>query len=230
MFAEIWGSPYRFLLAAAVLAAILCLFPVKVDAPEEPQTMLASDATVPPPAAAQGFPTAQEVPAVQEASAAQEAPAGQEAPAAQDRPAGADLSERTSAGCFLHRTLYYAPCGHSVQRREELPARLMGMSRALLEKEIASVIPGAAVTGFSSSEVDIALSTDIPCPLHWVLRGGEDGKLAVLQNRSGEALEVVRTTDVPLSQAPQDDQAQLRAGRIFDDVQALEGYLESLSS
>lgn len=210
MFAEIWRSPYRFLIAAAVLAAMLCLFPVKVDAPEEPQTMLASEATVPPPSAAQ-----EEV---------------QGFPAAQELPAGADLSERTSAGCYLHRTLYYAPCGHSVQRREELPAQLTGMSRALLEKEIGSVIPGAAVTGFSASEVDIALSTDIPCPLHWVLRGGEDGKLAVLQNRSGEALEVVRVTDVPLDKAPQDDQAQLRTGRIFDDVQALEGYLESLSS
>ena len=212
MFAEIWGSPYRFFLAAAVLAAILCLFPVKVDAPEEPQTMLASEATVPPPSAAQGYPAAQEL------------------PAAQDRPAGADLSERTAAGCFLHRTLYYAPCGHSVQRREELPAQLVGMSRALLEQEISRVIPSAAVTGFSSSEVDIALSTDIPCPLHWVLRGGEDGKLAVLQNRSGETLEIVRTTDVPLDKAPQEDQAQLREGRVFDDVQALEGYLESLSS
>ena len=217
LFAQIWGSPYRFFLAAAVLAAILCLFPVKVDAPEEPQTLLASEATVPPPAAAQE-------------PDAQGFPAAQELPAAQDRPAGADLSERTAAGCFLHRTLYYAPCGHSVQRREELPAQLVGMSRALLEQEIGSVIPGAAVTGFSSSEVDIALSADIPCQLHWVLRGGEDGKLAVLQNRNGETLEVVRATDVPLEQAPQDDQAQLRAGRIFDDVQALEGYLESLSS
>ena len=210
MFAEIWGSPYRFLIAAAVLAAILCLCPVKVDAPEEPQTMLASEATVPPPSAAQegaqGFPAAQEL------------------------PAGADLSERTAAGCFLHRTLYYAPCGHSVQRREELPAQLVGMSRALLEQEISRVIPGAAVTGFSSSEVDISLSADIPCPLHWALRGGEDGRLAVLQNRSGETLETVRTTDVPLDKAPQDDQAQLREGRVFDDVQALEGYLESLSS
>ena len=212
MFAEIWGSPYRFLIAAAVLAAILCLFPVKVDAPEEPQTMLASEATVPPPSAAQGFPAAQEY------------------PAAQELPAGADLSERTAAGCFLHRTLYYAPCGHSVQRREELPAQLVGMSRALLEQEISRVIPGAAVTGFSSAEVDISLSADIPCPLHWVLRGGEDGRLAVLQNRSGETLETVRTTDVPLDKAPQEDQAQLREGRVFDDVQALEGYLESLSS
>lgn len=216
MFAQIWGSPYRFFLAAAVLAAILCLFPVKVDAPEEPQTMLASEATVPPPSAAQ--------------EGAQGFPAAQEPSAIQEMPAGADLSERTASGCYLHRTLYYAPCGHSVQRREELPAQLVGMSRALLEQEIGGVIPGAAVTGFSASEVDIALSADIPCPLHWVLRGGEDGKLAVLQNRNGEALEVVRNTDVPLDKAPQDDQAQLRAGRIFDDVQALEGYLESLSS
>ena len=31
MFAQIIGSPYRFFLAAAVLAAILCLFPAKVE-------------------------------------------------------------------------------------------------------------------------------------------------------------------------------------------------------
>lgn len=212
MFASIWKSPYRFLLAAAVLAVMLCLFPVTVDAPEEPQTLLAAESSMPPP------------------SAVQNSSVAQERDSENDRPAWADLSERTAAGCFLHRTLYYAPCGHSVQRREALPAQLVGMSRALLEQEIGGVIPGAAVTGFSASEVDIALSTDIPCPLHWVLKNGEDGKLAVLQNRSGEALEVVRATDVTLAQAPQDDQAELREGRIFDDVQALEGYLESLSS
>ena len=189
--------PYGFFVLAAVLAALLCLFPVKVDAPEGGQSVRA-------------------------ASEATASPDGV--------PAGADLSERTDGQTALHRTLYYAPCGHSVQRREELPAQLVGMSRALLEQEIGSVIPGAAVTGFSSSEVDISLSTDIPCPLHWVLRGGEDGRLAVLQNRSGETLETVRTTDVPLDKAPQEDQAQLREGRVFDDVQALEGYLESLSS
>lgn len=219
MFASIWKSPYRFLIAAAVLAVALCLFPVTVDAPEEPQTLMAAESSMPPPSAVQSQPAAQNDAAERNPSVPQ-----------QELPAGADLSERTAAGCYLHRTLYYAPCGHSVQRREELPAQLVGMSRALLEQQIGSVIPGAAVTGFSAAEVDIALSTEIPCPLHWVLRGGEDGKLAVLQNRSGETLEVVRNTDVSLTQAPQDDQAQLRAGRIFDDVQALEGYLESLSS
>jgi len=195
LFAQIWGSPYRFFLAAAVLAAILCLFPAKVDAPEDMQLT-----------------------------------AAQTAAPAKDYPVGADLSERTSAGCYLHRTLYYAPCGHSVQSRSALPVQLAGMSRKLLEQEIAGVIPGAAVTGFSSSEVDIAVSMDIPCPLHWVLRAGDDGLLHVLQNRNGEALETVRSTDIPLERVGQEEQQAMREGRMFDDVQALEGYLESLSS
>ena len=199
MFAEffsgVFRGPYRFLIAAAVLAAILCLFPARVE--EETPQLIADN------------PTAQPV---------------------ADLPAGADLSERTSGGCMLHRTLYYAPCGHSVQRREKLPAQLTGLSRAALEQEIAGVIPGAAVTGFSGAEVDIALSTDIPCPLHWVLRAGEDGMLCIMQNTMGEALEIVRSTDIPLAHVQEDEKQELLRGRIYDDVQALEGYLESLSS
>ena len=196
MFDQALRSPLRFFLAAAVLAAILCLFPAKVDAPEQGQ-MLAAEQTQAP---------------------------------ADDRPVGADLSERTSAQGYLHRTLYYAPCGHSVQRREELPAQLTGLSRAAMEETLPGVIPGAAVTGFSADEVDIAVSTDIPCPLHWVLRIGEDGMLHVLQNRDGESLETVRETDVSASGMGAEETAALLKGRIFDDVQALEGYLESISS
>ena len=88
----------------------------------------------------------------------------------------------------------------------------------------------AAVTGFSAGEVDITTRMDMPCPLHWVLRGGEDGLLAVWQNTTGEALSVVRKTDIPVTAAAEEEQDELRDGRMFDDVQALEGYLESLSS
>ena len=52
-----------------------------------------------------------------------------------------------------------------------------------------------------------------------------------MQNTTGEALSAVRSSDVPLALAPQEDRALLLAqGMVFDDVQALEGYLESLSS
>ena len=200
MFAELFSgvmrAPYRFFIAAAVLAALLCLFPARVE--EENPELVA------------------------------ETPAAQ--PQIADLPAGADLSERTSGGCMLHRTLYYAPCGHSVQRREKLPAQLTGLSRQALEKEIGGVIPGAAVTGFSGAEVDITQRTDIPCPLHWMLGSGEKGRLVVMQNRNGEAMEVIRETEIPLGRVPQEALSEIRQGKIFDDVQALEGYLESLSS
>ena len=147
-----------------------------------------------------------------------------------EAPAGADLSAQTNRETYLHRTLYYAPCGHSVQRREKLPTQLVGLTRGVLEKEIGGLYENAAVTGFSAGEVDITTRMDMPCPLHWVLRGGEDGLLAVWQNTTGEALSVVRKTDIPVTAAAEEEQDELRDGRMFDDVQALEGYLESLSS
>lgn len=147
-----------------------------------------------------------------------------------EAPAGADLSAQTNRETYLHRTLYYAPCGHSVQRREKLPAQLVGLTRGALEKEIGGLYENAAVTGFSAGEVDITTRMDMPCPLHWVLRGGEDGLLAVWQNTTGEALSVVRKMDIPVTAAAEEEQDELRDGRMFDDVQALEGYLESLSS
>lgn len=147
-----------------------------------------------------------------------------------EAPAGADLSAQTNRETYLHRTLYYAPCGHSVQRREKLPAQLVGLTRGALEKEIGGLYENAAVTGFSAGEVDITTRMDMPCPLHWVLRGGEDGLLAVWQNTTGEALSVVRKTDISVTAAAEEEQDELRDGRMFDDVQALEGYLESLSS
>ena len=147
-----------------------------------------------------------------------------------EAPAGADLSAQTNRETYLHRTLYYAPCGHSVQRREKLPAQLVGLTRGALEKEIGGLYENAAVTGFSAGEVDITTRMDMPCPLHWVLRGGEDGLLAVWQNTTGEALSVVRKTDIPVTAAAEEEQDELCDGRMFDDVQALEGYLESLSS
>ena len=134
-----------------------------------------------------------------------------------EAPAGADLSAQTNRETYLHRTLYYAPCGHSVQRREKLPAQLVGLTRGVLEKEIGGLYENAAVTGFSAGEVDITTRMDMPCPLHW-------------ENTTGEALSVVRKTDIPVTAAAEEEQDELRDGRMFDDVQALEGYLESLSS
>ena len=82
-----------------------------------------------------------------------------------EAPAGADLSVKTDRDAYLHRTMYYAPCGHSVQRREKLPARLVGLTRGALEKEIGGLYENAAVTGFSAAEVDVSTRMDVPAAL-----------------------------------------------------------------
>lgn len=208
----IMNRPYSFFVLAAILAALMCLFPVKVDAPEQERALLAAGGTPQPFAQTDDN---------RSASAAQK-----EA----QLPTGADLSERTAAGAYLHKTLYYAPCAHSVQHRQALPAQLVGLTRAALEQEIGRVLPGAQVTGFSGAEVDVTIRMKMPCPLHWMLQSGEDSLLGVYQNRTGEGMELVRATDVPLERVPQEERQAIVSGRVFDDVQALEGYLESLSS
>lgn len=192
---KFFGLPARLIMAAAVIALLLCLLPARVNAPEPTQPRQAETAQLEP----------------------------------RPVPAAADLSERTGSDAWLHRTLCYV-CGHSVQRREKLDARLVGLSRSALDQALPSVLPGACVTGFSAGEVDISLRRDIPCPLHWVLKTGDDGMLSIWQNRTGEEMEPLRSTDVPARAAPEEEQDALREGMLFDDIQALEGYLESLSS
>ena len=109
--------PYRFLAAAALIALLLCLLPVRVDAPGQPESAEL---------------------------------AGAPSPSPQGIAAGIDLSERTGSACLLHRTLFYAPCGHSVQRREELPAALTGLTRTALCAQLETALPGAKLTGFSA--------------------------------------------------------------------------------
>ena len=78
--------------------------------------------------------------------------------------------------------------------------------------------------------VPFCLSKCPYCDFYSLPLAGDDGLLAVLQNTTGETLTVVRRTDIPIALAAGEEQDELRDGRMFDDVQALEGYLESLSS
>ena len=197
------ASPYRFFAIAALLAVLFSMLPTQADAPETDGMRLAT----------------------QERQAQRE----EETLRADGVPAGADLSDQTREDTFLHRTMRYV-CGHSVQRREVMPAQLRGLTHTALEKELGRVIPGARVTAFSAQEVDIVQGMDMPCPLHWVLQLGESGRLEVLQNVTGEALSVIRQTEIGRSQLGEETVQELLSGVIFDDVQALEGYMESLSS
>ena len=126
-------SPYRYLLAAAVLAAMLCLLPARgADAPVQTEKSLELTA--------------------------------RQSDAPQEEPAGADLSDRTQKNAYLHQTLYYAPCGHSVQRREKLPAKLVGLTRGALESEIGSASSPMTFNGVSSHIGSVSSFRRAPSP------------------------------------------------------------------
>ena len=197
-------SPYRFFVVAAILAALFSMLPTQADTPQEREIFLAAQEEI----SAQG---------------------DGKMPMGEGVPAGADLSQQTQEGTFLHRTMRYA-CGHSVQRREPLPAQLRGLNHAALDETIGTVMPKVQVTGFSVREVDVVQRMEIPCPLHWVLRLGEHGTLEVLQNVDGESLFVIREMEIEREMLGEETVQELLAGMTFDDVQALEGYLESLNS
>ena len=197
-------SPYRFFVVAAILAALFSMLPMQADTPQEREIFLAAQEEI----SAQG---------------------DGKMFMGEGVPAGADLSQQTQEGTFLHRTMSYA-CGHSVQRREPLPAQLRGLNHAALDETIGTVMPKVQVTGFSVREVDVVQRMEIPCPLHWVLRLGERGTLEVLQNVDGESLFVIREMEIEREMLGEETVQELLAGMTFDDVQALEGYLESLNS
>ena len=70
----------------------------------------------------------------------------------------------------------------------------------------------------------------MPCPAHWVIWAGADGKLGVYRNLYGEELLCLRNLEIAVSAAPESDEAQLRRGMCFDTEQEAEAYLEAIQS
>ena len=140
-----------------------------------------------------------------------------------EAPAGADLSVKTDRDAYLHRTMYYAPCGHSVQAagKAARPARRADARRA--GKEIGGLYENAAVTELSRRRGGREHAHGrYPARCIGSCGRGTTNLLAVLQNTTGETLTVVRRTDIPVALAAGGGAGRASRRRMFDDVQALE--------
>lgn len=129
-------------------------------------------------------------------------------------------------GCVLHQTLQYAVCGHSVERNLDAPDTVLGMNREVFAQAMADW----RVTAFASQRIEMARTMEMPCPAHWVIRAGADGKLGVYRNLYGEELCCLRELDMGVSAAPESDEAALRVGLCFDTEADAEVYIESIQS
>ena len=137
-----------------------------------------------------------------------------------------DATQTLSADCAVTQQFTYAPCGHRVTRRLPLPGELAGKGRA----ELTAAYSDWQVTAFSPEAVEMERTLAIFCPQHIVLLPDEGGMLCAWQNRYGDALTLVKTLDLAVSELPDSAQEEARRGKGFDSLEALEKWLESAES
>lgn len=137
-----------------------------------------------------------------------------------------DDSQALAGTCAITQQMTYAPCGHRVTRRIALPQELAGRTRS----DLAAAYPDWQVTAFSPEAVEMERTFAICCPQHIVLLPDEGGMLCAWQNRYGDALSLVKALGEPVGDMPDDVQEELRRGKLFDSLGALEKWLEGAGS
>lgn len=130
------------------------------------------------------------------------------------------------AGCQVIQHLSYTPCGHELTRRLDIPQELVGKTRA----EVEGAYDQWRVTEFLPKQVTMEQQIDIYCAQHVVLMPDESGVLSVFQNKYGDALAFVKSLEIPMDTLPDAVQEEVRPGKGFDDMTALEQWLESVES
>lgn len=137
-----------------------------------------------------------------------------------------DPQMTTAADCQLIQHMTYAPCGHSLTRRQLIPTELAGQNREALS----SAYDAWKITSFASAEVVMEQTLSLYCPEHVVLMPDEGGMLCIFQNKYGDALALVKELDLLLSELPDSVQQAVRQGKGFATIEELEKWLEGADS
>ena len=139
---------------------------------------------------------------------------------------GSSTVQTLNADCALIQHLTYAPCGHSLTRRQTLPPDLTGKTRADLE----AAYDAWQVTSFAPGEVTMEQSLTMYCPEHIILMPDDSGMLCIFQNKYGDALALIEALDIPLSDLPDSYQEEIRPGKPFPTQTELSQWLEASDS
>lgn len=140
--------------------------------------------------------------------------------------AGSVGEDGVKEGCQLVQRLHYTPCGHEMTRRLDAPSELWGKDR----EDVEAAYDQWRITSFAPGEIAMELKLDIPCSRHLVLMPDEAGVLGIFENKYGDALAFVRSLEIPLQSLSQAAAEEVRPGKCFDTLEALEQWLESVES
>lgn len=142
------------------------------------------------------------------------------APAAEALENGA----RIRPTCAVIQTMGFSRCGHSVTRRVNAPAALVGGDFAAVQSyydlwQIEACTPE-----------QITMSREIPlyCPMHQVLAVNEAGEIVLTHNAYGDGMAVVTTYPLSVDDLSPDAREALLAGKGFASREEAETWLASV--
>ncbi len=153
----------------------------------------------------------------------QEEPESTLAPMAQ---VGAISDQTVAEGCEMVQTLTYTKCNHEVVRRVTVPTELYGKTLA----DVENLYPQWQITSFGALQIEMQQKPDMFCPDHKVLMINDAGTLCIYENKYGDALAMVDELSTDVSILPTSIKDELRMGKGFDTLEALEAWLESVES
>lgn len=140
--------------------------------------------------------------------------------------AGAMPDTIVQAGCQIIQKISYTPCGHSIVRRMDIPTELVGKTRS----DVEAAYDQYRVTEFMPEEISMATELNLFCAAHVILMPDESGVLCVFENKYGDALLMKKSLDLPIADLPDAIAEEVRPGKGFSDMPALEQWLESMES
>ena len=132
------------------------------------------------------------------------------------------LSEKSE----VYQTLTYTRCAHAVTRRITAPVELYGKTM----EEVAALYPEWRITEFSAAGVKMERQPELFCPDHMVLMPDGAGYLCVYENKYGEAMALVRETEIAVSSLPAAVQEEVARGVGFSTAEEMEMWLEGVES
>jgi len=140
--------------------------------------------------------------------------------------AGAMPDTLVKAGCQIIQQISYAPCGHSITRRMDVPTELAGKTRA----DVEMAYDQYRVTEFTPEEITMTTELNLFCAAHVILMPDESGVLCIFENKYGDALLMKKSLDLATGDLPDAIAEEVRRGKGFDTIEALEQWLESMES
>ena len=139
--------------------------------------------------------------------------------------AGAN-DERVAKDATVSWDYYYKMCEHHIYLDCPADENMVGLSFSQLQTQY----PDVRIVSFDPKKICLQMSFDCYCPDHYILKHYKD-ELAVLKTIFGTGdQEIFLEVPIKFDQINADERKVLEAGKLFNSLDELESYFESLET